>query len=1272
MTGVAAGGGQAVRIISLNTGGLNSVVKRSKIFSYIKSINADIMFIQETHLRNSDHQKLNRPWIGQVFHSKFNLKTRGVAILIRRNVHFTLHNVLSDINGRYVIACGTLYQKPVVLASVYAPNWDDHSFMKRLLSSIPNLNSYSLILGGDMNCVLDPALDRSSPRVTPLSKSAQILSTFMDQYGYVDPWRFLNPSVRKYSFFSHVHRSFSRIDYFIIDKTLIPTINSIQYAPITISDHSTVILDVHFCSRPREYTPWRLDTLLLSDTDFCKHVSESIKFFCETNKKEDTSAALLWETLKAVIRGQIISYTSHSNKLRRTHQRRLEESLSNLDNRLSSNPTPDLYVERKKLQMALDLLLTREAEQAILHSRGTVYEHGDKAGRLLAHQLKAKRASSHIAQLRDESGSLTSDPDEINNIFKLYYSNLYTSEFCDEEHNLLKFFSNLDMPKISTTDHEMLDAPLNLTEIKEAIKSMNSGKSPGPDGYPVEFYKKFSDQLAPLLLEMFNHSNSQGSLPPTLRQACISLIFKKDKDPLNCTSYRPISLLSVDVKILAKVFARRLETVIPSIISSDQTGFIRERHCFTNIRRLLSIIHTPSSPVDPEVVVSLDAEKAFDRVEWTFLFSCLRQFGFGDGLISWIKLLYSFPNAAVCTNTQRSKFFPLCRGTRQGCPLSPLLFAVAIEPLAIALRKNNGFKGIIRGGVEHKVSLYADDLLLFVRDPMSSIDHILSLLNYFGRLSGYKLNIHKTECFPVNQLANKLQSSSLPFRFSGTGFRYLGVNITKSIKSLREQNLTALTSSVKSDLQRWGKLPLSLAGRVQTVKMNILPRYLYMFQSLPLFLPRSFFSKIDGIISSFIWAGKHARIGKSLLLRNRRCGGLGLPNLLAYYWSANMHKVMLWCTFPQDSWYQVEESSCSPSSLQALVCSPLPLSPLQFSSNPMVVGTLKIWAQTRRHCRWHSLPQMTPICNNHLFIPARTDPRFKHFEQNGIQYLRNLFVDNQFASFDQLCKIYLLNNSDLFRYFQLRSFARSHCPQFPQMPPPSGVDLLLEARALPKGHVSYFYNLLQTGDESVVDKIRAKWQEELQMVFSNEFWNGALKGVNSSSSCARLSLIQFKVLHRLHYCKSRMSRFYPDKVEDRCDRCTLAPCNLTHMFWSCPKLTNFWGKFFKVVSEILQINIPPSPHIAIFGRPPDGLSTTIHQRTVIAFTSLIARRTILFLWKSPSPPSFISWLKDIMSLLKLEKIKFSLRGSSDKFYSTWRPLIDYINRLPVTFAGEAV
>lgn len=346
----------------------------------------------------------------------------------------------------------------------------------------------------------------------------------------------------------------------------------------------------------------------------------------------------------------------------------------------------------------------------------------------------------------------------------------------------------------------------------------------------------------------------------------------------------------------------------------------------------------------------------------------------------------------MCSNNQRSIPFPLFQGTRQGCPLSPLLFALAIEPLSAALKIEEGLGGIERWGIEHRVLLHADDLLLYVSNPLASIPRILTLLNFFGRLSGYKLNISKSEYFPINQLAVAISPSNIPFKIANTGFKYLGITITQSLQTMREQNLTSLTTTVKSDLQRWNYLPLSLDGRIQIIKMNVLPRYLYVFQCLPIFLPKSFFTAINDIISSFIWAGKRPRASRTLLCRHRSAGGLGLPNLIGYYWAANVHKIISWITSPQSSWYQSESASCS-SLLLALTCNTLPFSPTSFTSNPVVIGTLKIWTQIRHHFGWLTPPLATPICNNHLFIPAKTDSRFSVLENKGLRSLGNLYID---------------------------------------------------------------------------------------------------------------------------------------------------------------------------------------------------------------------------------------------------------------------------------------
>lgn len=185
------------------------------------------------------------------------------------------------------------------------------------------------------------------------------------------------------------------------------------------------------------------------------------------------------------------------------------------------------------------------------------------------------------------------------------------------------FFNNMDLPSLSQDLRNNLDAPITQEEISAAISSMQSGKPPGPDGFPQDFLKKFSTDLTPFLCSVFSDSLNSGALPPSLppsfNQACITLLHKKYKGPLDCTSYRPISLLNTDVKVLAKILTHSLEVILPSVISRDQTGFIKRRHLFYVICWLFNILYS-SEHADSECLTSMDAEKAFDRVEWSYFF----------------------------------------------------------------------------------------------------------------------------------------------------------------------------------------------------------------------------------------------------------------------------------------------------------------------------------------------------------------------------------------------------------------------------------------------------------------------------------------------------------------------------------------------------------------------------------------------------------------------------------------------------------------------------
>lgn len=538
--------GGALRFVSWNVKGMNSPVKRNKVFGHLKLLNTKIAFLQETHLLPSDHFRLRREWVGQFFHSSFSSKARGVAILIHKSVPFSVTKVVSDTNGRYVIIIGKMGGNNLILANAYGPNWDNDNFFKNFFFSLPDLNSHQLILGGDFNCCLDPSLDRSSSKPCCVSKSAKVIHLFMEQYAVVDAWRFLNPSSKQFSFFSPVHGTFSRIDYFLIDSKLLPSVSSCSYNPIVISDHATVVVDFSLPGRSMTRCPWRFNSFLLSDPNFVSTIKNSIEVYISTNANTDTSAAAIWEACKAYLRGEIISYSAYQKKISSEARVGLTRDISELQSKCVGSPNADISKELLIKKAEFDLLASNDAAESLLKSRHKYYEFGDKPSALLAHQIRQASSPQHITQISTTDGP-TIDPQLINKQFRDFYAELYTSECVADERQYDNFFGSLDIPSLDNATSSGLDEPFSVDELRSALMLMQNGKCPGPDGLPAEFYKSFADQLAPILLNMFNESLENGYLPPTLRQATISLLLKKDKDPLSCGNYRPISLLCAEL-----------------------------------------------------------------------------------------------------------------------------------------------------------------------------------------------------------------------------------------------------------------------------------------------------------------------------------------------------------------------------------------------------------------------------------------------------------------------------------------------------------------------------------------------------------------------------------------------------------------------------------------------------------------------------------------------------------------------------------------------------
>lgn len=596
--------------------------------------------------------------------------------------------------------------------------------------------------------------------------------------------------------------------------------------------------------------------------------------------------------------------------------------------------------------------------------------------------------------------------------------------------------------------------------------------------------------------------------------------------------------------------------------------------------------------------------------------------------------------------------------------MSPLLFALAIEPLAIALRSNPNIKGIIRNGVETKISLYADDLLLYVTDLNSSAPIAIDILNDFGCLSGYKLNFIKSELFPVNSSSFVNESlGSLPFKFAPHSFTYLGIQVTQKYKDLFAANFTPLLTRVKEDFERWSILGLSLVARINCVKMNVLPRFSYLFQCIPIFLTQSFFRKLDFSIREFLWAKKVSRLRIQYLQKSKKLGGMALPNFKYYYWACNIRTFRYWIQSDSSSlaWLTMETNSVKPVSLAALLHSPIKCSTAPYTGNDIVRGALKIWFQFRRHFGFQSFSLLAPLACNHAFLPSLRDGVFVTWARKGIKSMKDLYINNTFASFQQISERYSLPQSHFFRYLQVRSFVLSMFTTFPNYPGDSPCDVFLQPLPSLKGAISNTYNQITLIRPHAVDAIRGLWEEDLGQGISEELWSQILLLVHKSSICARHSLIQCKLLHRIYYTKARLAKMYPN-TSPNCDRCNYPSANLIHTLWLCPQLFDYWTRVFSIISEVVGQTVTPNPLSALFGITPLHLSLPSSLKTSIAFMTLLARRAILTKWKSPHPPSHVHWLRDLLYFLKLEKIRSVLKDSDD-FNKVWNPLFHVLKKM---------
>ncbi|XP_069808018.1 phosphatidylinositol 4,5-bisphosphate 3-kinase catalytic subunit delta isoform-like [Dendropsophus ebraccatus] len=796
----------SLKVASFNVRGLNEPAKRSHITYSMHKQHVQILLLQETHFRADHVPRLqNRHYTYWLHSTNPEAKSKGVSIAIHRSLPHDLLDTFVDKNGRYAFAKIRIASTLYTVGSIYLPNSGQGRVLSDILLEVDTFLEGILILGGDCNLTLDPLLDTSTGRsVVPKSVVTSVANT-LRTYRLVDVWRILHPTDRDYSYYSPAHASHSRIDMLFLSHNALVHSPSASIGTALWSDHCPVFLSVAVPGGvPTEWT-WRLNESLLKDLVCKSEIEKAIAEFLRVHEHDLTPLPLQWEALKCVVRGICIQQGSRLKRERTAKIRALLSTLDNLSKHHKRTSDPLLLQQLAEVRTQLKTCITTIDNNQKSRYQGYLYANANKCGRALARYLHPCTGPTYVPFLRDRAGAQVHDPRLIAAEFRNYYSSLYAlvGRYSDLpartlEGKIRDYVEATALPRVNQEAKDDLDSPFGEGELGAAITALKNGKSLGPDGYTAGFFKMFKERLLPFMTRVFNSISAVNGFPKQALEAHIVVLPKAGKDPSQCSSYRPISLINCDIKLYSKVLATRLNTIIPQTINYDQVGFVPGREGRDNTLRTITLIAHAAATSTGSCLLSVDAEKAFDRVRWQFLVASLTQMGLGSDFITRVMALYSSPSARVRTNGSLSEAFLIKNGTRQGCPLSPLLYIITMEHLAVALRNNPDVTGIEVRGDHHKLALYADDLLLYVTRPHITLPAVLKEFERFGGLSNFRVNLSKTEGLNISLTPHELSllQENFSFKWQKESITYLGIQIPSRLELLFPLNYLPLQRPV--------------------------------------------------------------------------------------------------------------------------------------------------------------------------------------------------------------------------------------------------------------------------------------------------------------------------------------------------------------------------------------------------------------------------------------------------------------------------------------------
>ena len=1184
-------------------------------------------------------------------------------IMFKNTLEFSFIDSKIDENGRFIFIKCIIQGNKFFLINVYGPNKEQEhkNFLYEMHNAATDFYDdefYHVIGGGDWNFIEDLELDKKCGIKRLWVESISQITKFKEHFDLSDVWRVKNETKKQYTWHSSTTpKIFTRLDRFYVSDNLLSVIAMASIIPGLCTDHSAVIFQLK--SNPSNSGPglWKLNTSLLKDIQFVQAINDTIDEVGGMDEFLDKRSQ--WDFLKYKVKECAIRESKIRAKTKRDEITSLENDIAEAEQVLVNDPNSRMAADTKKrAEKALDIFHEEKTKALIVQSRLQYYEEGEKNSKFFLSMIKSNQEKTLIRTLKTENGNLEDQKGILAEI-ESFYSQLYTKRpTLNANMWINEIKEDGHVPTVSDEHMQKLTEELTIDSLAKIIKSCPKNKSPGNAGLPTEFYLVFWTKISSLLLETYKECILAEEMSTSQKQSVIRLIPKKDRDKLLLKNWRPLNLINSDTKFYTKWAANKLLPSLADIIHPNQVAYVKGRFIGEGIKTIEGVLEFIHAHKLDGYILAIDFEKAFDSIEWDYLWTSLETFGFPQAYINLVKIAYKNMEACVINGGTTTNFFKLTRGVRQGDPISAYLFIIALEMIAIKIRQNKKIKCIKINGVEIKLSVYGDDMTLFPLDITSALE-IFKELDTFSKVSGLRCNQEKTEAMRLGK-SNMDHDNGLTVKWvdfmtvTGVTFSKTGISAHKNVEKLSEK--------IDGELQKWKARQLSLLGRSQIVKTFAYSQF--RFLSNVMTLPIEVTKQIKTIAFNFLWNGsERGKVKRNAIVGDIDKGGIRFPDLDSIVKSQHIVWIKRFLYSPYHPWKEIaiwQLGKIGGSNIlenTSLDAKSIPKYKLMGFYNDMIIS----WSDyVDQGVNQSNILNQQIFLNKHIKRPNNQPLFYQNLINKGIIYIKDIISEeNRLLSPDEMRQRYGLIMTEYFQYISIVHCIKQELKEMIRnahdYTPPDHTAPYLFQNDIKTSTSRRIYN-------KIVSKVitRPTSETKLNTMLNTEYreqeWENIYKLPFLSTIETKLRSFQFKINHNIYYTNQKL---YRDKLSDTplCHFCNQETETLLHIFVECRYVVELWRFVNTLITNVF--NFPPLEVSEKVLGVHEKIS--LPQFDAVNHLTILVKHFIHMCKYKNTEPSIPRLKEKIVDIERIERM-ISIRKNKQDFHDQkWSLLLQHIN-----------